>query len=62
MVFGAARGILLVAVLVLLAGLTPLPNESWWLKSTLVGYFQELSFWLLDLLPPEFADRFRYTA
>jgi membrane protein required for colicin V production len=47
---------------VLLAGLTPLPNESWWLQSTLVGYFQELAFWLLDLLPPEFADRFRYTA
>jgi membrane protein required for colicin V production len=62
MVFGAARGVLLVAVLVLLAGLTPLPNEGWWLESTLVGYFQELSYWLRDLLPPEFADHFRYTA
>ena len=62
MVFGAARGILLVAVLVLLAGLTALPRESWWLESTLVGYFEELAFWLRDLLPPELADRFRYTA
>lgn len=62
MIFGAARGVLLVAVLVLLAGLTPLPNEGWWLESTLVGYFQELAFWLRDLLPPEFADYFRYTA
>ena len=62
MVFGAARGVLLVAVLVLLAGLTPLPSEDWWMGSTLVAYFQELAFWLLDLLPPELADRFRYTA
>jgi membrane protein required for colicin V production len=62
MVFGAARGILLVAVLVLLAGLTPLPSEGWWFESSLVGYFQELAYWLRDLLPPEFADRFRYTA
>lgn len=62
MVFGAARGALLVAVLVLLAGLTPMPEEDWWLESGLVGYFQELSYWLRDLLPPEFADYFRYTA
>ena len=62
MVFGAARGILLVAVLVLLAGLTTLPREGWWLESTLVGYFEELAFWLRDLLPPELAERFRYTA
>lgn len=62
MVFGAARGILLVAVLVLLAGLTSLPREGWWLESSLVGYFEELAFWLRELLPPELADRFRYTA
>ena len=62
MVFGAARGVLLVAVLVLLAGLTPLPSEDWWHGSMLVSYFQELAFWLRDLLPPELADRFHYTA
>jgi membrane protein required for colicin V production len=62
MVFGAARGVLLVAALVLLAGLTALPEEAWWVHSTLVGYFEELAFWLRDLLPPEIADRFRYTA
>ena len=60
MVFGAARGVLLVAVLVLLAGLTPLPEESWWMESALVGYFEELAFWLRGLLPPEMADSFRY--
>jgi len=62
MVFGTARGVLLVAVLVLLAGLTPLPSETWWFESSLIGYFEELALWLRDLLPPEMADRFRYTA
>jgi membrane protein required for colicin V production len=61
-VFGVARGVLLVAVLVLLAGLTPLPGEGFWMESALVGYFEELALWLRDLLPPEFAERFRYTA
>jgi membrane protein required for colicin V production len=60
MVFGAARGILLVAVLVLLAGLTPLPQEAWWHESAMVGYFEELALWLRELLPPEMADSFRY--
>jgi membrane protein required for colicin V production len=62
MVFGAARGILLVAVLVLLAGLTPLPQEAWWRESTMVVYFEELAFWLRELLPPEMADSFRYAS
>lgn len=62
MVFGVARGVLLVAALVLLAGLTPLPEERWWVHASLIGYFEELAFWLRDLLPPEIADRFRYTA
>lgn len=61
MVFGTARGVVLVAVLVLLAGLTPLPAEDWWGESSLVGYFQELAYWLRELLPPEMADRFSYT-
>ena len=62
MVFGVARGVLLVAVLVLLAGLTPMPGESWWVESSLAPYFTELALWLRDLLPPEMADSFRYTS
>jgi membrane protein required for colicin V production len=62
MVFGAARGVLLVAVLVLLAGLTTLPEEGWWRASMLVGYFQEIAVWLYELLPPDIAARFHYDA
>ena len=60
MVFGAARGLLLVAVLVLLAGLTPLPQDPWWGDSLLVGYFEEMAIWLRDLLPSDVAERFRF--
>lgn len=62
MVFGVARGVLLIAVLVLLAGLTTLPQEQWWNDSRLVPYFEELAFWLRDLLPQDMADYFRYAS
>lgn len=58
--FGAARGALLVAVLVLLAGLTPFPNDPWWQESQLIGYFQELAVWLKTLLPEDIGERFRF--
>jgi len=60
MVFGVARGVLLVSVLVLLAGLTPLPQDPWWQESRLVPYFEELAVWLRELLPPDIAGRFQY--
>jgi membrane protein required for colicin V production len=62
MIFGAARGVLLVSVLVLLAGLTPFPEDPWWQESVLPPYFEELALWLRDLLPGDIAERFRYAA
>ena len=62
MIFGAARGVLLVAVLVLLAGLTTLPQESWWEESRMLPYFEELALWLRDLLPEDLAGYFRYAS
>jgi membrane protein required for colicin V production len=62
MVFGAARGVLLVAALVLLAGLTPIPQDPWWQASVLAPYFEELALWLRDLLPGDIAEHFRYAA
>jgi len=60
MIFGIARGVLFMAILVLLAGLTPLPQDPWWQHSVLIPYFQELALWLKDLLPPEVADKFQF--
>jgi len=62
MIFGAARGVLVVSVLVLLAGLTSFPQESWWNESKMVPYFEEWAFWLRDLLPEELAEYFRYAS
>jgi membrane protein required for colicin V production len=59
-VFGVARGGVIVAILVLLAGLTPLPQDPWWQDSQLIGYFQELAMWLRNYLPSEIADNISY--
>jgi membrane protein required for colicin V production len=60
-VFGLIRGGILVAVLVFLAGTTPLPQETWWKQSHLVGYFQALSIMLLQHMPPDIARQFGYS-
>ncbi len=61
MFFGVARGVLLIAILVLLAGLTPIPNDPWWQESRLIPYFQELAVWLRGFLPVDVAKMFNYT-
>ena len=58
--FGLARGIVMVAILVLLAGLTPLPQDPWWRESLFIGHFQQLAELLRDLLPPDIAAYFVY--
>ena len=58
--FGLARGAVLVAILVLLAGLTPFPDDPWWQSSRLIPYFQQLAVWLQSLLPPDIAGKFSY--
>jgi membrane protein required for colicin V production len=57
-VFGAARGILIVIILVLLAGLTPMPSESWWKESTMIEYFASMASWIRDILPDDIAGKF----
>ena len=59
--FGIVRGGLIVTILVLLAGLTPLPNDPWWQESQLIPYFQELAVWLRGFLPEDVAEMFNYS-
>ncbi len=51
MIFGIARGLVVVAIIVMLAGLTPLPEDSWWKESALIPPFQSLAIWLRDHMP-----------
>jgi membrane protein required for colicin V production len=58
--FGMARGAVMVAILILLAGLTPFPNDPWWHESRLIPYFQEMAQWLKQFLPNDIATNFHY--
>jgi membrane protein required for colicin V production len=59
-VFGIARGVVIVAILVLLAGLTAVPKDPWWRESIFLPHFQVLAVEIQSLLPPEVAVLFQY--
>lgn len=59
MAFGGARGVVLVAMAVYLAALTPAPSDPVWKESTLVEEFTSLGQRLLSLTPPELASRLK---
>jgi len=58
-IFGAARGAILVAMLVFLGSLTPLPEDDWWRQSSLIGHFQVLAERILEQLPAQVTDRLK---
>ncbi len=58
--FGAARGGVIVVILVLLAGLTPMPRDAWWRQSTLLDSFEEAALWVRDYLPSDIAGKIVY--
>jgi len=55
MVFGLARGVIIAAILVLLAGLTPLPRDPWWREAVLLPHFQAVAEQLRAALPADVA-------
>jgi membrane protein required for colicin V production len=58
--FGMARGILVVWVVVLLAGLTALPQQQWWRQAVLSPPLETAVLAGRPWLPPELAKRIRY--
>jgi membrane protein required for colicin V production len=58
-IFGLARGVVLVAALLLVAHLTPMPEEDWWKKSMLVSRFEPLEVWLKSFLPKSMEEHFK---
>lgn len=59
-VFGLLRGLAIVTILVLAAGATPMPSDSWWQSSLLIDHFVNLALWVRDMLPSEIAQHINY--
>ncbi len=50
-IFGVARGLLIISVLVVLASLTPMPQDEWWKSSYLLPHFIAVIEGLKPMLP-----------
>lgn len=59
-VFGIARGVVIVAILVLFAGLTALPKDPWWRESVFLPHIQVLAVEIRSYLPAQVAELFKY--
>lgn len=57
--FGLGRGVLLVALMVFLLGLTPVTRESWWRQSMLLPHFQSVAIAIGHHLPASTARYLR---
>jgi membrane protein required for colicin V production len=60
MILGAVHGLVVVAVVVILVGLTPMPKDSWWAASTVIPPFQILALWLRDHFQLGIAEAISY--
>jgi membrane protein required for colicin V production len=47
-------------MLVLLAGLTSLPQDPWWDQSMMIGHFEHFALWLQTNIAPEINGAFFY--
>lgn len=59
-VFGVVRGVAVLIVLVLLAGVTPLPRDSWWQRSVFIGQLEDGALWVRGYLPTNIANAITY--
>ncbi len=58
--FGVVRGMLVLLILVMLAGLTPLPQQQWWRQATFAPPLETGVLAVKPWLPPELAKRIQY--
>lgn len=58
-VFGIARGVVLVAAVILAAVYMDFAAQPWWQGSKLVVYFTPVTDFLLSLMPPDAVENFR---
>ncbi|NOX27953.1 MAG: CvpA family protein [Gammaproteobacteria bacterium] len=56
LIFGAARGVIIVLTVTFFIGISPLANEGWWEQSMLLGYSRELLAVVLGWMPENFSE------
>jgi membrane protein required for colicin V production len=59
-VFGLARGVILIVIAFLFAGITSIPQRSWWRESMVAPYFVTMARLAAEYLPPDVARHIRY--
>ncbi len=57
---GIMQGVVITIIIVFLAGLTTVPNQSWWQESSLLPTFQILAIWLNDHIVAQMAHALIY--
>jgi len=60
-VFGLLRGLAIVTLLVLVAGATPMPADSWWQNSILLEFFEQMAIWARSFLPNNIAEYINFS-
>lgn len=59
-IFGIARGVLVVVLVVMLGGLTPLPRESWWKNAVFAPPLETAVLAMKPWMPEAMAKKIRY--
>ncbi|MBV5310198.1 CvpA family protein [Chromatium okenii] len=59
LLFGMLRGLIIVAMLVFLAALTPLPTAAWWQESTFISYLLNGANWFVNQIPADVRERLK---
>jgi membrane protein required for colicin V production len=61
MIFGLARGVLLVMILVAIGGMTAAPQQVWWKQATLAPPLQTAVLAARPWMPDDLAKRIRFS-
>ncbi|NNJ64227.1 MAG: CvpA family protein [Xanthomonadales bacterium] len=59
-VFGAARGLVLVVAVLLVAGFTPIPEDPWWQESRTIERLMPMVRWTAEFLPEGVAEHLEF--
>lgn len=59
-VFGAARGLVLIVAVLLVAGFTPIPGDPWWQQSQSIKRLMPLVEWGAEYLPESVVEQLNF--